>query len=511
MIRRESGLTERSEWVASNGSERQLLAIMFTDIVGYTAITERSEDEAIRIRDAHRRLLRTTAQKFGGDVVDATGDESLSVFSSALNAVDCALAVQAALVDDPLLKVRIGIHLGDVLRRGSEVIGEGVNVAARIRPLAAPGGICVSEAVEAMIRSRPHVSATSLGARTFKNVAQPINVFVLEPAADAGTRSAPSRRLSLASASLAVAILVGVMVWFRGPVIAWLALNVPRLTGGSVDQQIGFATTSDGVKIAYATSGDGPPMVNVLGWGTHLTEGLGSPLYDNSGRIAFWSERFTLVRYDGRGFGLSDRDVHDFSIEARVRDLEAVVDALGVERFVLNAFSAGGPTGVAYAARHPDKVSKLILAATYAGRGGAGSVPDSNIAALLNFVETSWQSNAARAAFVEYLAPEATDVERRVFMHFLTVAANGPQVAGFLRATGSDVTASAVQIRCPTLVVASDADRAVPLRWSRELAALIPGARLEIVAGASHRGATGDDPRAREVMAAFLREGAGDN
>ncbi len=115
---------------------RQLLAIMFTDVVGYTALTERDEAAAVRVRTQHRDLVRTLVEQFEGEVIDATGDESLSIFPSALRAVDCALALQGALRSYPDMRLRIGIHLGDVIRRNGEVVGEGVNVAARIRPFA---------------------------------------------------------------------------------------------------------------------------------------------------------------------------------------------------------------------------------------------------------------------------------------------------------------------------------------------------------------------------------------
>ena len=149
--------------MSERDAERRLLAIMFTDVVGYTALTERDEAGAVRVRDAHRELVRTLVKQFDGEVVDATGDESLSIFPSALQAVDCALALQGALRSHPNLRVRVGIHLGDVLRRDGEVIGEGVNVAARVRPLAEPGGICISEPVYQMVRSRAQVRARALG------------------------------------------------------------------------------------------------------------------------------------------------------------------------------------------------------------------------------------------------------------------------------------------------------------------------------------------------------------
>ena len=229
--------------------ERQLLAIMFTDVVGYTALTERDEAAAVRIREAHRELVHTLVKQFDGEVVDATGDESLSIFASALRAVDCALALQGALRSHPDLRVRIGIHLGDVLRKDGEVIGEGVNVAARVRPLAEPGGICVSEPVYQMVRSRAHVTARALGARALKNVEQPVAVYALASeemaAAEAPARRRRFRRrwaIAAAAALLAVAVLWAA----RGPILGWAALNVPRVLGASVEQQSANAARGEG-------------------------------------------------------------------------------------------------------------------------------------------------------------------------------------------------------------------------------------------------------------------------
>ncbi len=301
-------------------------------------------------------------------------------------------------------------------------------------------------------------------------------------------------------------VALGVLFLNRGPILAWAALTVPRLMGASVEQQIAFAETPDGVRIAYATAGAGPPIVFVLGWGTHLTEGMGSPLYDQAGFLSWYTRDHTVVRYDGRGFGLSDRDVTDFSLDARMRDLETVVDALGLERFALYALSAGGPTGVEYATRHPGRVSHLVLAATAVGLTGDISLRQQLIH-LIDFIETSWESPLARAALTEFLAPEANDVQRRVLMHFLSVAADGPQIAGFMRAQRQiDRSEQARRIQVPTLVLASEADRTVPMALSRTLASLVPGARFEVVKGASHIEAALMDPRVMRLVSDFLAE-----
>ena len=287
---------------------------MFTDVVGYTAITERDESAAVRVREQHRDLIQTLVGQFDGEVVDVTGDESFSVFPSALRAVDCALALQGALRSYPDLRVRIGIHLGDVLRHEGEVVGEGVNVAARVRPLAEPGGIVVSEPVYQMIRTRAHVTANALGPQNFKNVAEPLGVYALHSMDEPVQVEAAShgRRWVLAATAVVLAIAAGLLIANRTTVLASFALWAPKVFGTAIDQDLGMTTTEDGVQVAYATTGEGPALVSVLGWATHLSNGLNSAVYDPSALLPMTSKHHRLVRYDGRGFGLSDRDVLDW-------------------------------------------------------------------------------------------------------------------------------------------------------------------------------------------------------
>jgi adenylate cyclase len=128
----------------SGNPTRELATIMFSDVVGYTAIMGRDEHQALRALDGHRELLRTLLPKFNGRMVGEIGDGTLTSFHSAIDAVNCAREVQAALHNEPDLKVRIGIHLGDVVFSNNTVLGDGVNVASRIHAVAPAGGICVS-------------------------------------------------------------------------------------------------------------------------------------------------------------------------------------------------------------------------------------------------------------------------------------------------------------------------------------------------------------------------------
>ncbi len=149
---------------------RRLAAIMFTDIVGYTALMAESEERGLRARERHRALVRPLVEEYHGESIEARGDESLSTFPTALDAVNCALAIEAAARDDAELKLHVGIHLGDVVVQDGEVSGDGVNIASRICALSEGGGVCVSGEVYQSVRNQPDMEAVSLGEHQLNNV-----------------------------------------------------------------------------------------------------------------------------------------------------------------------------------------------------------------------------------------------------------------------------------------------------------------------------------------------------
>ena len=151
---------------------------MFSDVVGYTAIMGRDEQQALRALKDHRELLRLLLPKFNGRMVGEIGDGTLTSFHSAIDAVNCAREVQASLQQDqPDLKLRIGIHLGDVVFSENTVLGDGVNVASRIHALAPPGGICVSASIYDEVRNKPGTRFKDLGEQKLKNVSRAIRVY----------------------------------------------------------------------------------------------------------------------------------------------------------------------------------------------------------------------------------------------------------------------------------------------------------------------------------------------
>jgi adenylate cyclase len=165
--------------------ERRLAAIMFTDIVGYTAITQRDEAKAMQILKMHNNLLRPVFQRHRGREVKTIGDAFLIEFGSALEALQCAIEVQETLskynkeapTEESRLKLRIGIHIGDVIIRENDVLGDAVNLASRIQPLAEPGGICVSDQVYGQVRNKTSYELLKMEQVKLKNVAYPVDVY----------------------------------------------------------------------------------------------------------------------------------------------------------------------------------------------------------------------------------------------------------------------------------------------------------------------------------------------
>src|SRR5215470_14298022 len=145
------------------GTRRELVAIMFSDVVGYTAIMGRDEQKGLAVVAQHRERLRALVPRFHGRLVGEIGDGSLSSFHSVMDALACARELQAELQDDPELRLRIGIHMSDVVHSGDTVLGDGVNIASRIHALAEPGGICVSAVVYDEIRNKPGMRVRDLG------------------------------------------------------------------------------------------------------------------------------------------------------------------------------------------------------------------------------------------------------------------------------------------------------------------------------------------------------------
>ena len=172
---------------------RQLAAIMFTDIVGYTALMERNEQRAFQLLDENREVQRPLIEKFNGKWLKEMGDGILASFTTVSDAVYCACAIQSACENNPELSVRIGIHEGEVVFRDGDVFGSGVNIASRLESIAEVGGILVSGSVYRNIKNKEGIKAEFLKEETLKNVDEPIKIYQVKVERDEPPENAPTR------------------------------------------------------------------------------------------------------------------------------------------------------------------------------------------------------------------------------------------------------------------------------------------------------------------------------
>ena len=168
---------------------RQLAAIMFTDMVGYTALMQDNEDRAKELRDRHRSVLEKLIRKYHGLILQYYGDGSLSVFGSAIEAVECAVQIQLEMQREPVIPSRIGLNVGDIVYDDDGIYGDGVNVASRIESMSVPGAVLVSDKVFDEIKNHPQFPAVTLGTFKLKNVIRPVEIYALNSAG----LSVPSR------------------------------------------------------------------------------------------------------------------------------------------------------------------------------------------------------------------------------------------------------------------------------------------------------------------------------
>ena len=282
------------------------------------------------------------------------------------------------------------------------------------------------------------------------------------------------------------------------------------LAGQRSRQEIRFCITRDDVSIAYATTGAGYPLVKAANWLNHLDFEWDSPVWRHWVRDL--SKHHTIIRYDERANGLSDWEVEDVSFEAWVHDLETVVDAAGVDRFALTGISQGGPVAVAYAVRHPNRVSQLILCNSFSRGWNHHGRPEAKEArrALKTLLRLDWGRNNSTflQLFTDTFMPEnATPEHQQWYNDLQRMTATGENAARILEVCDElDVRSLLPSVDVPTIVFHCDRDQVVPVEEGRILAAEIPNARFVPLSSANHL-LLEEEPAWRkflEELAAFL-------
>jgi pimeloyl-ACP methyl ester carboxylesterase len=425
------------------------------------------------LRERRRKLVGEHAARFRGSLLEERGEASLCTFASAADAVACALALQEELAGEATLAPRLAVRLR----------GETDGAAARTGA-PAEGRVCVSSAVWEQVR----------GLEGLEAAAQDDGSWALEGHAAAPRVLLPRRtwlRLALIAAGMLVLLLVALMT--IPPARQAVVLGLVRANALHVypayDQQVRSAHAPDGVRLAWAAIGQGPPVLNLPGWASHLERGFGSP--GNNVIVPLLMDSHRVLVFDERGFGLSQHGVEDLSLEARVADAAAVMDAAGVERASLIGLSTAALPALAFAAWHPERVDRLVLygAAPRFGQSSRDPSLRERLLALAGLMRTGWDEAdpAYRPVFAELFMPDAQPLMVRAYDEIQHVAVDGDGIANFLEATlAIDVSALAPLVQAPTLLVHVRGDRLVPLAEAQRLADLIPHAELVEFEGNDH-------------------------
>ncbi len=272
-----------------------------------------------------------------------------------------------------------------------------------------------------------------------------------------------------------------------------------------LEQEIRFCRTEDGVTIAYASSGSGPPLVRAANWLTHVDHDWNSSVWRHW--LVDLSQKHRLVRYDERGCGLSDWDIKPPTFESWVHDLEAVVDAAGLDRFPLLGVSRAGPVAIAYATRHPERVTRLVLYGTYA-QGRMVRATDEEQRRMhrvqVELARLGWGRDdpAFRQVFTSQFMPKASRELWDEFNELQRKTVSAENAARILDVGAFvDVTKAAASVQVPTLVLHSSDDRRAPFEQGRLLASLIPDSRFVALESSNHI-LLADEP----AWPVFLRE-----
>ena len=440
----------------SEGTQRRLAAIVSADVVGYSRLMGVDETGTLAALRAHRaELIDGKIAEHGGRIVKTMGDGLLLEFPSIVEATQCMIEIQSGMAErnqgvdeDRRITFRIGINLGDIIIEGEDILGDGVNIVARLESLAPHGGILISESVHSQVLDKLDATFTDAGELDLKNIDRTLRCWRWD--AKAGVAETELAR---------------------------------------VEQRIYFCTALDGIEIAYATAGSGPPLVRAPHWMSHLEYDWHSPIWRHT--LLELCREHTLVRFDQRANGLSDWDVDEVSFDAFVNDLAAVVDAPKLERFPLFGISQGCAISIAYAVSHPERVSHLILYGGFARGGekrGSASVRDKAVA-MRTLIQHGWgQDNPAfRQMFTSSFLPGGTAEQWDWFNELQRISVS-PENAVRLRETNDniDITELLDQVTVPTLVMHCRGDGIVPFSEGRRMATMIPGAKFVALEGENH-------------------------
>jgi class 3 adenylate cyclase/pimeloyl-ACP methyl ester carboxylesterase len=438
--------------------ERRLAAVLAADVAGYSRLMGRGEQRTLADLKRYRQsLVDPTIAAHRGRIVKTTGDGLLVEFASVVEAAECAAEIQRGMAGqngdvphDLRIEFRIGIHVGDIIIDDNDIFGDGVNIAARLEGIAEPGGICISRQVYDQIEGKLPLNFRPLGPQELKNISRSVEVYAADLEAAVAGPSDP----------------------------------------GDTPLKVDYCRASDGVRLAYSISGSGPTLVKMANWMNHVEYDWESSVFRHF--YTALAREFTLLRYDARGNGLSDWDVEDVSLDAWVKDIETVVDAAGLDRFALLGMSQGCAVSVAFAVRHPERVSQLVLYGGFARgayRRAKNELELQQVKALATLIRTGWGSETPvyRQLFSSLFMPGGTPEQLQKFAERQRRTTTAECAYRYFETSRNlDVAELLPKVAVPTLVMHKREDQVQPFEAGRELAAGIRGARFVALQGQNH-------------------------
>jgi class 3 adenylate cyclase/pimeloyl-ACP methyl ester carboxylesterase len=431
-------------------TKRRLSAILALDVVDYSRMMQ---EDAGRVLSTLNRLYKSVVtpavEASDGRVAKLLGDGALIEFSSAAQALQCAVKIQQELCGpdstfgcpEPI-RLRAGLHAGDIVIEGEDIFGDGVNIAARLQNAAKPGGILASKTFCDLAGSDVAIKLIREGAHSFKGIANPIEVLSV----DLSDLEREERRAAIKR-----------------------------------NQEVRFLTTRDNVRVAWTVNGAGQTIVKAPNWIGHLELDWRNPgLAPITTSLA---NRYRLVRFDARGNGLSDWDAKDITFERFVDDMEEVFDAAKIERAPILAISQGSAYAVAFAARRPERVSAIVMIGGFpVGRGARKSKKDRDLAKAFRSMMTAGWDDAypsLRDLIAQTIIPDASEEQRRLYAEDMRQIISPENVGRFRQVVDHlDVTQLLPKIEVPCLVCHCTGDRMQPIEQGRLLAAGLRNSRF---------------------------------
>src|SRR4029453_7275585 len=398
-------------------------------------------------------------------------------FASAVDAVRCAVDIQRAMAkrnadisQSHRVEFRIGINVGDVIIDDGDIYGDGVNIASRLEGLAETGGICISRQAYEQSESKLSFIYPPLGPQKLKNIPKPVETYAID---------------------------------FE---------RVGLIDPDSMKLKVNYCRAPDGVRLAYATVGSGPPLVKTANWMNHVEYDWESPLMRHF--YVALAQDSTLLRYDARGNGLSDWDVEDVSLDAWVSDLETVVNAAGFDRFPLVGMSQGCAISVAFAVRHPERVSHLILYGGFARgayRRAKNELELQKAKALATLIRPGWGEKTPifRQLFSSMVMPGATQEQLQKFAERQRKTTTAECAYRYFETTRNlDVSELLAKVTVPTLIMHKRDDQMQPVRGGSRARRRNSRRALRGIAGQKSlpvRARSADGAHARRDQTVFAR------